>query len=142
MSGRRWPITPRLFNAKGQKLQLAITAPLLQIIATEEGMSALLIPDAAARGAHIMPLAQDLWQLILTPQPLLDRLPALESIPLLPAEGMSELQRTLDGIADLPWHSQVEGLHGNAELAPLAGHSFGAARLAGWPAGGQAGDSF
>ncbi|MBL0596675.1 DEAD/DEAH box helicase [Aeromonas jandaei] len=112
---------PRLFNAKGQKLQLAITAPLLQIVATEEGMSALLIPAAAARGAHIMPLAQDLWQLILTPPPLLDRLPALESIPLLPAEGMSELQRTLDGIADLPWHSQVEGLHGNAELAPWPG---------------------
>ncbi|MHC3400412.1 SNF2-related protein [Aeromonas veronii] len=112
---------PRLFNAKGQKLQLAITAPLLQIIATEEGMSALLIPDAAARGAHIMPLAQDLWQLILTPQPLLDRLPALESIPLLPAEGLAELQRTLDAIPELPWHSQVAGLSGNAELAPWPG---------------------
>src|SRR5690606_17358686 len=57
---------PRLFNAKGQKLQLAVSAPLLQIVATEQGMSALLSPSAAARGAHILPLAQDLWQLILT----------------------------------------------------------------------------
>ena len=112
---------PRLFNAKGQKLQLAISAPLLQVVATEQGMSARLCPDAASRGAHIMPLAQDLWQLILTPQPLLDRLPALESIPLLPAEGLAELQRTLDAIPELPWHSQVEGLGGNAELAPWPG---------------------
>lgn len=112
---------PRLFNAKGQKLQLAVSAPLLQIVATEQGMSALLSPSAAARGAHILPLAQDLWQLILTPQALLDRLPALESIPLLPAEGLSELQRTLDAIPDLPWHSQVAGLQGNAELAPWPG---------------------
>ncbi|HHQ4755153.1 TPA: DEAD/DEAH box helicase, partial [Aeromonas veronii] len=112
---------PRLFNAKGQKLQLAISAPLLQVVATEQGMSAQLCPDAAARGAHIMPLAQDLWQLILTPQPLLDRLPALESIPLLPAEGLAELQRTLDAIPELPWHSQVAGLSGNAELAPWPG---------------------
>lgn len=112
---------PRLFNAKGQKLQLAISAPLLQVVASDQGMSAMLSPDAAARGAHIVPLAQDLWQLILTPQPLLDRLPALESIPLLPAEGLAELQRTLDAIAELPWHSQVEGLTGNAELAPWPG---------------------
>ncbi|MDL5383840.1 DEAD/DEAH box helicase [Aeromonas hydrophila] len=111
----------RLFNARGQKLQLAITAPLLQIVATEQGMSAVLSPAAAARGAHILPLAQDLWQLILTPQPLLDRLPALEAIPLLPAEGLAELQHTLDAIAGLPWHSQVAGLHGNAELAPWPG---------------------
>jgi len=114
---------PRLFNARGQKLQLAITAPLLQIVALDQGMSAVLIPNAAVGGAHIMPLAQDLWQLILTPQPLLDRLPALESIPLLPAEGMHELQRTLDQIPDLPWHSQVEGLQGNAELLPWPGIS-------------------
>lgn len=112
---------PRLFNARGQKLQLALTAPLLQIVAVEQGMSAHLIPAAAARGAHIMPLAQDLWQLILTPQPLLDRLPALEAIPLLPAEGLAELQQTLDAIPDLPWHSQVAGLQGNAELAPWPG---------------------
>ncbi len=111
----------RLFNARGQKLQLAITAPLLQIVATEQGMSAVLSPAAAARGAHILPLAQDLWQLILTPQPLLDRLPALEAIPLLPAEGLAELQHTLDAIVGLPWHSQVAGLHGNAELAPWPG---------------------
>ena len=50
----------RLFNARGQKLQLAITAPLLQIVATEQGMGAVLSPAAAARGAHILPLAQDL----------------------------------------------------------------------------------
>jgi SNF2 family DNA or RNA helicase len=112
---------PRLFNAKGQKLQLAISAPLLQIVATPQGMSAVLSPLAAERGAHIVPLAQDLWQLILTPQALLDRLPALESIPLLPEAGLAELQRTLDAIPDLPWHSQVEGLKGNAELAPWPG---------------------
>lgn len=112
---------PRLFNAKGQKLQLAISAPLLQVVATEQGMSAVLSPAAAARGAHIVPLAQDLWQLILTPQALLDRLPALESIPLLPADGLAELQRTLDAIPELPWHSQVEGLSGNAELTPWPG---------------------
>ncbi|MDM5122064.1 DEAD/DEAH box helicase [Aeromonas rivipollensis] len=112
---------PRLFNAKGQKLQLAISAPLLQVVATEHGMSAVLSPAAAARGAHIVPLAQDLWQLILTPQALLDRLPALESIPLLPADGLAELQRTLDAIPELPWHSQVEGLSGNAELTPWPG---------------------
>lgn len=112
---------PRLFNAKGQKLQLAISAPLLQIVATEQGMSAVLSPLAAVRGAHIVPLAQDLWQLILTPQALLDRLPALESIPLLPEAGLAELQRTLDAIPELPWHSQVAGLQGNAELAPWPG---------------------
>ncbi|MCH7371148.1 DEAD/DEAH box helicase [Aeromonas sp. MR16] len=117
---------PRLFNAKGQKLQLAISAPLLQIVATEQnsetpGMSAVLSPAAAARGAHIVPLAQDLWQLILTPQALLDKLPALESIPQLPEAGLAELQRTLDAIPDLPWHSQVAGLKGNAELAPWPG---------------------
>lgn len=111
----------RLFNARGQKLQLAITAPLLQIVATEQGMGSVLSPAAAARGAHILPLAQDLWQLILTPQALQDRLPALEAIPDLPAEGLAELQRTLDAIPDLPWHSQVAGLHGNAELTPWPG---------------------
>ncbi|WP_109422492.1 DEAD/DEAH box helicase, partial [Aeromonas caviae] len=121
---------PRLFNAKGQKLQLAISAPLLQIVPGEgahdpaaqgAGMRALLSPAAAARGAHIVPLAQDLWQLILTPQALLDRLPALEAIPALPPAGLDELQRTLDAIPDLPWHSQVAGLKGNAELAPWPG---------------------
>ncbi|MBP0602051.1 DEAD/DEAH box helicase [Aeromonas sanarellii] len=121
---------PRLFNAKGQKLQLAISAPLLQIVPGEgahdpaaqgAGMKALLSPAAAARGAHIVPLAQDLWQLILTPQALLDRLPALEAIPALPPTGLDELQRTLDAIPDLPWHSQVAGLKGNAELAPWPG---------------------
>ncbi|MDH0318256.1 DEAD/DEAH box helicase [Aeromonas caviae] len=121
---------PRLFNAKGQKLQLAISAPLLQIVPGEgahdpaaqgAGMRALLSPAAAARGAHIVPLAQDLWQLILTPQALLDRLPALEAIPALPPAGLEELQRTLDAIPDLPWHSQVAGLRGNAELAPWPG---------------------
>ncbi|WP_290437903.1 DEAD/DEAH box helicase [Aeromonas caviae] len=120
---------PRLFNAKGQKLQLAISAPLLQIVAAEPDeqhpdgrqMRAVLSPAAAARGAHIVPLAQDLWQLILTPQALLDRLPALEAIPALPPAGLDELQRTLDAIPDLPWHSQVAGLKGNAELAPWPG---------------------
>lgn len=112
---------PRLFNAKGQKLQLAIGAPLLQIVPIPQGMSAVLSPAAAERGAHIVPLAQDLWQLILTPQALLDRLPALESIPLLPEAGLAELQRTLDAIPELPWHSQVAGLHGNAELTPWPG---------------------
>ena len=84
-------------------------------------MSARLNPAPAARGAHIVPLAQDLWQLILTPQALLDRLPALEAIPALPPAGLEELQRTLDAIPDLPWHSQVAGLRGNAELAPWPG---------------------
>ncbi|MGY3901507.1 DEAD/DEAH box helicase [Aeromonas lusitana] len=114
---------PRLFNAKGQKLQLAIGAPLLQIVERDDGqgMSALLSPAAAARGAHIVPLAQDLWQLILTPQALVDRLPALESIPQLPETGLAELQRTLDAIPGLPWHSQVVGLKGNAELSPWPG---------------------
>lgn len=133
---------PRLFNAKGQKLQLAISAPLLQIVpddgqndpealaqtaqpSTPEsrmpGMRALLNPRAAARGAHIVPLAQDLWQLILTPQALVDRLPALTTIPPLPEAGLAELQRTLDAIPDLPWHSQVAGLQGNAEIAPWPG---------------------
>ncbi|MGL5037697.1 MAG: DEAD/DEAH box helicase, partial [Aeromonas sp.] len=112
---------PRLLNTKGHKLQLAISAPLLRVVASESGMSAQLSPEGAARGAHIVPLADDLWQLILTPQALIDRLPALESIPLLPAEGLTELQRTLDGIADLPWHSQVAGLQGNTELGPWPG---------------------
>lgn len=112
---------PRLFNAKGQKLQLAISAPLLQLVQSGKGMSARLNPAPAARGAHIVPLAQDLWQLILTPQALLDRLPALEAIPALPPAGLEELQRTLDAIPDLPWHSQVAGLRGNAELAPWPG---------------------
>lgn len=112
---------PRLFNAKGQKLQLAVSAPLLQLVQSGEGMSARLHPAPAARGAHIVPLAQDLWQLILTPQALLDRLPALEAIPALPPAGLEELQRTLDAIPDLPWHSQVAGLRGNAELAPWPG---------------------
>ena len=129
----------RLFNARGQKLQLAITAPLLQIVATEQGMSAVLSPAAAARGAHILPLAQDLWQLILTPQPLLDRLPALEAIPLLPVGA--------GGTAAYP------GRHCGAALAQpgggparqcragsLARCGLGSARLAGWPAGGPAGD--
>ena len=62
-----------------------------------------------------------MWQLILTPQALLDRLPALEAIPALPPAGLEELQRTLDAIPDLPWHSQVAGLRGNAELAPWPG---------------------
>lgn len=120
---------PRLFNAKGQKLQLAISAPLLQIVAAEPDaqhpdgrqMRAVLSPAAAARGAHIVPLAQDLWQLILTPQALLDKLPALEAIPPLPESGLAELQRTLDAISGLPWHSQLAGLRGNAELAPWPG---------------------
>lgn len=121
---------PRLFNARGQRLQLAISAPLLQIVRVdgaeaqaphEAHMSALLSPAAAARGAHIVPLAQDLWQLILTPQSLVDRLPALASIPMLPPAGLEELQRVLDAIPDLPWHSQVAGLSGNAELAPWPG---------------------
>ncbi|PJG57719.1 DEAD/DEAH box helicase [Aeromonas cavernicola] len=111
----------RLLNAKGQKLQLAIAAPLLQIVATGQGMSARLSPFAATMGVHVSLLAQDLWQVILTPPALLDRLPALESIPLLSDPELQTLQSTLDAIPDLPWFSQVPGLAGNAQLAPWPG---------------------
>jgi hypothetical protein len=90
-------------------------------VATEQGMSAVLSPAAAAQG-----LTYCRWRRIcgssFSPRSRCsDRLPALEAIPLLPAEGLAELQHTLDAIAGLPWHSQVAGLHGNAELAPWPG---------------------
>ncbi|MFM4825491.1 SNF2-related protein [Aeromonas bivalvium] len=119
-----WPVLathPRLLNAKGQKLQLALSAPLLQIVAEGDGMRGVLSPAQAGKGAHIVPLAQDLWQLMLTPPGLLPLLPALSAIPPLPGEGLATLQQTLNGIPGLPWHSEVPGLEGNAELKPWPG---------------------
>ena len=119
-----WPVLaqhPRLLNAKGQKLQLALSAPLLQIVVEDAGMRGVLSPAQASKGAHIVPLAQDLWQLMLTPPGLQPLLPALASIPPLPGEGLAALQQTLNDIPGLPWHSEVAGLQGNVELKSWPG---------------------
>lgn len=121
-----WPMLahhPRLLNQKGDRLQLAISAPLLYIHSKPQGMTASLNPASASKGVSIEPLSQDLWQVILTPKALLDKLPALQHIPTLNASQLSELGHTLNAITGLPWYSQVAGLEGNAMLEPWPGQA-------------------
>ncbi|MGL5947631.1 MAG: DEAD/DEAH box helicase [Aeromonas sp.] len=121
-----WPLLarhPRLCNSKGQPLQLALRAPLLQLVPVDSGLSARLYPASCAAGASILPLAPDLWQVSLAPAQLLAKLPALSAIPPLDSAGYAALQSTLDSVPGLPWYSDDLQLKGNASLAPWPGQA-------------------
>lgn len=108
---------PHLYNAQGQRLQLALTQPLIYLTATGQ---ARLFPEVGS-GASIVPLAGDLWQVVRQPESLRELLPAERRWP------VEQLPRVAEALG------QLEGLHWCCEDAALGGN----ARLIPWP--GEAG---
>lgn len=105
---------PRLFNHQGQRLQLALTQPLLYLGATGEIKLYPEVSDAA----RIVPLTSDLWQVVRLPETLAELLPPERHCE--PA-ALPALAARLGEMADVHWCAELASLGGNARLAPWPG---------------------
>ena len=111
-----------LFNPEGEPLQLLLTSPLLTIESAPTGIICTLDPEIKPhQQLEVTHLASDLWQLTMLPPTLANLLPKLQEIPELPPAALPELQKRLDQIPKLLWHSSHPGLKGNVALTPWPG---------------------
>lgn len=120
--GRHWSLEfwgllaahPQLYNVQGQRLQLALTQPLLYL--TLEG--AIYLYPEVGQGATVLPLAADLWQVVQLPPELSEWLPVDRRWPVAELPALAD---RLNAFKTLHWCAEETALGGNARLHPWPG---------------------